>query len=219
MKLSLVLNVGRMISAKIHVKCRGKVYPRSQILRSVVPDDKVSWEVDWPEYQPVPYTSPHLIKSIEQLPPWADPEDIGGTFQPRWNDTDGQVNRKSHMGDYSVVNGVPQNPKGRTGIKGRGCLGRWGPNHAADPIVTRWKKDSTDGQSKHLKIPASLYLISFLFVAIKRKDCGEWAIPGGMVDPGEEYTSTLLREFLEETFNIDDISDVEDRRSVVNQVS
>jgi len=31
-----------------------------------------------------------------------------------------------------------RNPVGRTGIRGRGCLGRWGPNHAADPIVTRF---------------------------------------------------------------------------------
>lgn len=30
-----------------------------------------------------------------------------------------------------------RNPLGRTGCKGRGTLGRWGPNHAADPIVTR----------------------------------------------------------------------------------
>lgn len=29
------------------------------------------------------------------------------------------------------------NPLGRTGLQGRGCLGRWGPNHAGDPIVTR----------------------------------------------------------------------------------
>jgi len=27
---------------------------------------------------------------------------------------------------------------GRTGICGRGLLGRWGPNHAADPVVTRY---------------------------------------------------------------------------------
>jgi len=32
---------------------------------------------------------------------------------------------------------VPQNPCGRTGITGRGQLGKWGVNHAADPIVTR----------------------------------------------------------------------------------
>ena len=27
---------------------------------------------------------------------------------------------------------------GRTGMTGRGLLGRWGPNHAGDPIVTRY---------------------------------------------------------------------------------
>ena len=35
------------------------------------------------------------------------------------------------------MNGRPRNPIGRTGITGRGQLGKWGPNHAADPIVTR----------------------------------------------------------------------------------
>lgn len=44
------------------------------------------------------------------------------------------------MGTYNIVDGYPQNPIGRTGIIGRGVLGRWGPNHAADPVVTRWKR-------------------------------------------------------------------------------
>lgn len=30
-----------------------------------------------------------------------------------------------------------RNPMGRTGMRGRGLLGKWGPNHAADPIVSR----------------------------------------------------------------------------------
>ena len=33
---------------------------------------------------------------------------------------------------------IPRNPMGRTGMIGRGLLGRFGPNHAADPIVTRY---------------------------------------------------------------------------------
>lgn len=44
------------------------------------------------------------------------------------------------MGQYKIENGYPLNPIGRTGISGRGVLGRWGPNHAADPVVTRWKR-------------------------------------------------------------------------------
>ena len=31
----------------------------------------------------------------------------------------------------------PRNPMGRTGMTGRGMLGAWGPNQAADPIVVR----------------------------------------------------------------------------------
>lgn len=36
-------------------------------------------------------------------------------------------------------------------------------------------------------------------IAIQRKDNGMWAIPGGMVDPNEKISSTLKREFIEET--------------------
>ncbi|XP_055445043.1 ADP-ribose pyrophosphatase, mitochondrial isoform X2 [Bubalus kerabau] len=89
------------------------------------------------------------------------------------------------------------NPAGRTGLIGRGLLGRWGPNHAADPIITRWKRDRSGNKITH---PISGKNI-LQFVAIKRKDCGEWAIPGGMVDPGEKISATLKREFGEEALN------------------
>ena len=82
--------------------------------------------------------------------------------------------------------GAPLNPYGRTGMKGRGLLGKWGPNHAADPIVTRLHPESGKLQ----------------MVAIERKDTGEWAIPGGMVDPGEQVSATVKREFEEETGNV-----------------
>ena len=82
----------------------------------------------------------------------------------------------------------PLNPVGRTGMAGRGLLGKWGPNHAADPIVTRF--DPSD--------PRVLQM-----VAIKRKDTGQWAIPGGMVDPPECVSQTLRREFEEEAGNFE----------------
>lgn len=54
--------------------------------------------------------------------------------------------RQSHHGPYKLIEVkvgdkrllVPQNPVGRTGLTGRGHLGRWGCNHAADPIVTTY---------------------------------------------------------------------------------
>lgn len=47
---------------------------------------------------------------------------------------------KLHVGPYTYLMCCAasfRNPTGRTGLTGRGLLGRWGPNHAADPIVTR----------------------------------------------------------------------------------
>merc|ERR1719335_375105 len=80
------------------------------------------------------------------------------------------------------------NPVGRTGLGGRGLLGKWGANHAADPIVTRFHPETGKLQ----------------VVAIKRKDTGQWAIPGGMVDPGESVSVTVKREFTEEAGALSD---------------
>ncbi|VTJ86429.1 Hypothetical predicted protein, partial [Marmota monax] len=118
-------------------------------------------------------------------------------FSPNFNEKDGHVDRRSQNGLYEVEHGRPRNPAGRTGLAGRGLLGRWGPNHAADPILTRWKRDSKGNTVNHPISGKNM----LQFVAIKRKDCGEWAIPGGMVDPGEKISTTLKREFGEEAMN------------------
>lgn len=61
---------------------------------------------------------------------------------PRWNAHDGDIDRTSHDFNepttYEVLNKYPLNPRGRTGLRGRGRLGRWGPNHAADAVLTRY---------------------------------------------------------------------------------
>ncbi|KAI1884672.1 hypothetical protein AGOR_G00228830 [Albula goreensis] len=191
-------NLSSMSSAP-HTKARCPLYPGSDTRRFPVLDDKLKWEIKWAEYKPVNYTAPSVLKK----PVWADP-DIG-SFSPRFNALDGLVDRRSHVATYKVEQGKPINPCGRTGLTGRGLLGRWGPNHAADPIVTRWKRDSNGQQvlNKSSKLPV------LQFVSIKRKDCGEWAIPGGMVDPGELVSLTLQREFSEEALNTLKMSSME----------
>ncbi|XP_026225582.1 ADP-ribose pyrophosphatase, mitochondrial [Anabas testudineus] len=178
-------------SAALHVKSRCAQYPGSNIRRFSVPDDKVHWSQNWPDYDPVSYTAP----VVQNKPVWADP-DIG-SFSPQFNTVDGAVDRTSFEGMYKVEDGKPLNPRGRTGVIGRGLLGRWGPNHAADPIVTRWKVNSKGEKIVHTVSKKPI----LQFVSIMRKDCGEWAIPGGMVDPGEQVSLTLQREFSEEALN------------------
>ena len=80
---------------------------------------------------------------------------------------------------------------------GRGLLGKYGPNHAADPIVMR---------------PDNKQPGKFEFVAIQRADTKEWAIPGGMVDAGEQISATLKREFMEETADFTTKTDVEKKK-------
>lgn len=56
------------MAAATHCKSRRLEYnggPR----RFPVPDEKVSWKVDWPDYKPIDYTSEHILKG----PIWADP--------------------------------------------------------------------------------------------------------------------------------------------------
>ncbi|XP_038648081.1 ADP-ribose pyrophosphatase, mitochondrial-like isoform X1 [Scyliorhinus canicula] len=179
----------------LHVKARGEVYPGSETQRFPVPDEKVDWAVPWADYKPVNYTAPSLFRR----PPWADPpySDEGELDTPlKFNYLDGGVDRTSHIVSYNVVNGFPRNPCGRTGLRGRGLLGRWGPNHAADPIVTRWKREAGKTMThSHSGKPV------LQFVAIRRRDNEEWAIPGGMIDPGEKVSVTLRREFGEEALN------------------
>ena len=108
------------------------------------------------------------------------------------------MNRVSHEGEYQISEaGRPLNIRGRTGITGRGVLGKWGPNHAADPIVTRWRRNEAGEIIKNEESGKNL----LEFVSIQRKDSGEWAIPGGMVDPGEKVSVTVKREFMEEALD------------------
>jgi len=171
----------------------------------------VSWSIDWASYNPTVYTSPSVDKK-----PWAD-SDISLAFQLNFNGIDGKVNRTSFTGKYQVdIDGYPLNPMGRTGMKGRGLLGRWGPNQAADPILTRWTRDDFGNiiHNKDSKRPI------LQFLAIERAHEREWAIPGGYIDSGEDAIQAATREFLEETMDSDhlNVKELDNLEKVVGKV-
>ena len=172
-----------------HVVCRkdakdGIYPPRAESL-------VVDWDLACPQYAPVEFVTDRVLSQACDVkpggyadpavpPPAADIKRRGShellATRRQWVFDDGARD--------AAQKGRPLNPRGRTGITNRGRLGKWGANHAGDAIVTR-RNPNIEGRPLE-------------FVAIKRKDTGEWAIPGGMVDPGEIATSTLRREFREE---------------------
>ena len=108
---------------------------------------------------------------------WADPSDCSlidfSTRETYCNN--GLIRLDGH--------GVPQNPYLTNDVpQGRGLLGKWGPNHAVDPLLT------------YIDTSGKLWLL-----VIKRQDTGQWAFPGGMVDKNELPIETALRELMEET--------------------
>jgi len=193
----------------VHQKARTVPYPDGQ-MRFKVSDVFVPWMKMCPDYNPVEYDAP----SVKAGPVWADDPAKLADGEIAFNTLDGKINRVSHVCEYliDVISNMPMNPKGRTGMTGRGLLGRYGPNHAADPIVTRWMRGD-DG-----KILLNEFNKPRLeFVAVKRKDNGEWAIPGGMVEAGDTVSLTLRKEFGEEALNTLELSQ-KDREIALGQI-
>lgn len=148
-------------------------------------------EVPGEDYRPMDYTSPKVLAG----PDWAEDGDFptalkaraaeAGLSQEPFDDRTVALLFPSYETPV-VVDGVPRNPRGVTGITGRGLLGKYGENTAADPIVFRRYLDSKAG------------VVKLQMIAIQRRDNGMWAIPGGMTDFGESVSETLGRELREE---------------------
>jgi len=198
------------LRALTHVKARQTPYQGGEE-RYTIRDDEVPWGAGSEDYEEnaVEFTSPIVLKG----PPWADKPDVR---EVEFNQVDkvSKVDRTSFEGDYKTdqESNRPLNPRGRTGMSGRGLLGRFGPNHAADPVITKWARDWRGNLIRDVHGRRQLE-----FVAIKRKDTGDWAIPGGMVDPGESVSLTLKREFGEETMNALELPP-EEREVLMNEL-
>lgn len=164
------------------------------VWRFDVPDEKVPWKVPFPEYSPVPYTADSVLNN----PYWADHIDLFALAPSKrllpFNAYDHKqcVDRRSYSGQYRIVDGLPLNPMGRTGLTGQGNLGRWGPNHGIDSIVSRWKRLESGEIKQNNGKPV------LEFVAVKRDDSDSWALTGGLLDGGEKPDSdAACRDFFE----------------------
>lgn len=150
-----------------HTKARAE-RPTDYPDRFPVSDAQVRWRVPYPEYAPPRYTSPSTLAHSP------DPSSFAQLERPMFSHEAGGIRHDGSSGE-------PLNPKGRTGISGRGGLWLWGPNHAADLLLTRFNVKTNSLEA----------------LLIQRKS-GQWAIPGGMVDPGESAMQAAVRELKEE---------------------
>jgi ADP-ribose pyrophosphatase len=149
---------------------------RSDFVKDSVPD---AWQ-DIGDYTPQQVETPGYVK--QAVGEWADPEMVPQAELAQ---------RTSYTGELRFnEDGLPMNPSGPTGKAGR-LLGKWGPNHAADPVILR--RDPATGDLQ--------------MMAILRSKDQKWAIPGGMVDAGERMSLTATRELKEETGIDVDMSD------------
>jgi ADP-ribose pyrophosphatase len=151
--------------------------------RVPVADAHRSWNRSLANYSPPWYESPRLAECDRTKVPggWADPSDVSKEEFLLWSKT-GYMHSYEGPIQHDPESGRPLNPLGRTGIAGRGALGKWGPNHAADAIVTRISPES-----------------GLLEMILIQRQEGQWAIPGGMLDPGETPLAAAQRELEEET--------------------
>lgn len=178
---------------KLHINARSQA-PISYGTRFPVPDQFVSWHVDYSGYAPHSYVSPGVLQKDYTLPgddQYADPASFEQVL------TDIQSGKRepmtSFLGEirFDPNTGLPLNPMGRTGIQDRGILGKYGPNHVSDALVTR-----VGVQTGKLEA-----------LVVRHANSAIWLVPGGfrgrVLSDGrvvlEDSKQAALREFAEET--------------------
>jgi hypothetical protein len=77
---------------------------------------------------------------------------------------------------------------GRTGVRGRGALIRWGPNKSIMAIITRWKKH----RGQFAIVDGQRILEAMVF---KDKLTNDWKLPGVSVTLTNEEFSFLINIF------------------------
>ncbi|PNJ11386.1 TRPM2 isoform 3 [Pongo abelii] len=166
-----------------HVNARHLLYPNCPVTRFPVPNEKVPWETEFLIYDPPFYTAER--KDAATMDP------VGDTLEPlstiQYNVVDGLRDRRSFHGPYTVQAGLPLNPMGRTGLRGRGSLSCFGPNHTLYPMVTRWRRNE-DGVICRKSIKKMLEVL-----VVKLPLSEHWALPGGSREPGETLPRKLKR--------------------------
>jgi ADP-ribose pyrophosphatase len=120
---SIALN---LVADDFHLKIRAE-RPAPYPPRQRISIDESLWVLDCEGYDPPHYVHPSVLAAGRDVDPegWADPEEM---------DAEELQARPARFRDE---HGRPLNPRGRTGLAGRGLLGLWGANAAVVGVVFR----------------------------------------------------------------------------------
>lgn len=183
------------VQISLHYLARQSPYQGTAVQRFPVPDKYVAWEVLWVEYDPVIY-SQHRSQFPTHLQPFVD-DDILLLLRSecavpvlKWNSLSVNaagfsIDRQSWIPDSdgrSLVyrlngEGLPVNPLGRTGLRGKGALPRWGPNHYVFVVITRWQKTTLLGKENK----------TMEFIALFTADQNHISLPGGFASGENKF--------------------------------
>lgn len=96
--------------------------------------------------------------------------------------------------DIDPESKLPRNPRGRTGVVGRGVHSRYGPNHSAIALVSRWLQSDGPGNSPGI-----------LEVLVLKKRLGScWSLPEASVGVHERAAEAASRAILEQCLDSTD---------------
>ena len=156
-----------LVADDFHLKIRGgkpQSYPRR--LRILI--DEAPWAMPCPDYQPPYHVDPSVLKNdgTKKTGGWADPEDFTRVAPREF------LEKAAHHDDE----GRPLNPRGRTGIAGRGLFGRWGANRMVTAVVTRINHETH----------APELLLG------KLEESGPLSLPRGFVTEGETVEAAIV---------------------------
>lgn len=156
-----------LISDDFHLKIRGE-RPSSYPARYRISIDEAPWTFDCDEYSPPYHVDATVLASDRFKIPagWSDPENY-----------DEIPENERPTAKFMDASGRPLNPRGRTGIAGRGLLGKWGPNQAVGAMILR--NSGFDGQVD-------------IFLG-KRENEQVLTMPKGFILPGETENTAVTR--------------------------
>jgi ADP-ribose pyrophosphatase len=162
-----------LVADDFHLRIRAE-RPASYPPRQRISIDEGPWVLESPDYDPPYYVDETVLAndSSKSTDGWAEPEDvalIGDELASR------EAKHRDELGR-------PLNPRGRTGIAGRGLLGSWGANLSVAAVVIRRNR------SRELEILLG-----------QSEDDTELEMAKGFVHPGETSEACLQRVLEAET--------------------